>query len=576
VAVTNASDRPVSVSLNVGRVDKTLDLSSRETRILRRADLILADRDDGTPTLIRLQHNGNPGDVLAVGGVTDKKTGYSSTLNFTDPDNSMSSELAGAEFRFGDASPKDNLPTGTRFRAPLVLANVGASPANAVVTVDYTVGGKTNNVEIGDVSLSAGEVKQIDLADRLASLGVAGPVDAAGVQIDYDAPPGSVIGRLTSVDSTGRYSFDVPIKDPNGDMYRSSGSYPWRIDGSYASRLYLKNVTSRSLYGMVLLRFDGGQYTLPRVHFDPYQTMAMDLRALIGDRRSKKDLDGHSLPSNLTSGKVLWFEEEGYSLIGRLEIYDASRGMASTFSCYYPCTCNPDWNSPNGDTYNFASSYTIPLGGATTIGTDQTRYDCNNSNLGTFNVTSSSTYSSGNSSIVSVSGSQLTGNAIGSTSITATTSTEYPNPPNCPVAAQANPGSNATVAAYAQITSTAVNPTTINHSTLPTQATVTVQIYHQDTTSLASATVSLQVGTGSSSPSGINVTYDPATQEVDLAGLPPGNVSKTVTVSSPSAAGTVTIQASLASPQSDPAGELTIKDPSPVTAGQATLTTTTN
>jgi hypothetical protein len=200
-----------------------------------------------------------------------------------------------------------------------VPGRVHRSPTRAVISVDYTAKGIPQHVHIDQVMLKPGEVRSMDLAERLSGIGSNGPIDDAGVDISYNGAPGSVLAKLTSVDQSGDYSFDMPIKDPlSGAPYRVSGSYPWRLDSGYTTVLHLKNTLAKDVYAGVQFRFNGGQYTPARVHLAPFQTVALDLAEIRS--RQKVDLDGNIFPADAVSGRIAWHEEEPGSLIGRAEV----------------------------------------------------------------------------------------------------------------------------------------------------------------------------------------------------------------------------------------------------------------
>jgi len=163
-----------------------------------------------------------------------------------------------------------------------------------------------------------------------------------------------------------------------------------------------------------------------------------------------------------------------------------------------------------------------------------------------------------------------TGMGVGSTTTLVTSEpieVQIPHNTHCFLEQRSVQG-NDNVMAYAQISSTTVAPSTIGpHDS----ATVTVQVFHQDTTGISSPQVTVLIGTYSADPSGLTVTYSPTSRVVSLSGQQ-GKVTATFTVSSPSDMGTVVIQATLSS--ASPAGQITIKDPNPATNARATLSTT--
>ncbi|HEV8131151.1 MAG TPA: hypothetical protein VGQ81_07855, partial [Acidobacteriota bacterium] len=204
VALSNTATKALTVTVSAtqqpGKKARTVTLNSRETRVIDPKDF-LEGKVDSTPALITLEHNGQPGDVIATGFVLNPANGFSSNLNFIDRSTTKSSRLAGAHFRFGAPDPKEGFPPGTKFLAPLVLANAEDSATDARLFVDYTVDSQSRRVEIGKILLGPKEIRQIDLSQELARKGIIGPVKDAGVDISYSGMVGSVIARLVSMDS---------------------------------------------------------------------------------------------------------------------------------------------------------------------------------------------------------------------------------------------------------------------------------------------------------------------------------------------------------------------------------------
>ena len=182
-------------------------------------------------------------------------------------------------------------------------------------------------------------MRQVELSSAMARFATLGPVDDAGVDIEYSGSPGAVIARLTSLDQSGDYAFDVPIKDPLAEMLRVGGSYPWQLDGGFTTFLHLKNTLNQPVFALVQVRYAGGSYNLERLPLAPFQTIAVDLRALRDGQQ--KDIRDSVMPSDVEGGQVVWFEETIGSLIGRAEMRNVAEGVASSFSCADTCPCPP-------------------------------------------------------------------------------------------------------------------------------------------------------------------------------------------------------------------------------------------
>jgi hypothetical protein len=300
LAVTNVAKNRVTFQLTAGWLKKTFALFPRETQLIK----LNEDESLSETTLVKLQHNGLPGDLITTGYVLNLKDGYSSGFAMLDPGINRSRTLAGAHFRAGQPDPSEGFPEDSRFRSPLLLANVSANPVVAHVSVDYTVREKVqmtpinpndadasedkfNTIAVKTLTIAPGDVQRVELSD---ALGGVGQIAEAGVDIAYDAAPGSVIGQLTSVDQSGDYAFEVPVKDPDAMNEMMESIYPWTLENGTATVLHLKNTTNGTVKAAVLIRFAGGTYQPDGFELQPYQTIALDIQKLKDSSRAKRGI----------------------------------------------------------------------------------------------------------------------------------------------------------------------------------------------------------------------------------------------------------------------------------------------
>lgn len=414
LAVTNAAASSITVQLTIGSKKKAISLSPRETQVVdlngewNARETQLGDlngernQDSQHPppaTLIQLQQNGKPGDIVTTGFVLDLKNGYSSSFTMLDPSLTGSSKLAGAHLRFGKPDPREGFPEGTQFSAPLLVANVGSQAVTAHVSVDYTIKGQAHDVAIQDLTIAPETVQQIELAGALAALGVTSPVDDAGVDISYDGAPGTLIGQLTSRDQSGDYSFEMPVKDPAAMTETVGGSYPWTLEGGANTILHLKNTTDTKAFALLQFHFpDGGTYNPDRIQLEPHQTVAIDIQKLKDS--NKTDVRKQVFPSGATHGQLVWLQQALHTLIGRAEQINVQAGIARSFSCGYFCNCPENvyqkWMNP--------SSSDEPIGWSGTPFTPYENYkDCGGTVYGPYLASGSYVFwASDNSSVASV------------------------------------------------------------------------------------------------------------------------------------------------------------------------------
>jgi hypothetical protein len=417
VALTNTGSATFAATVSVGQKQHNIKLDPRETKVINLKEFVGESGNGPSATLLNLTHTGAPGELIATGYTFNNQNGFASNILFTDRATLTSTKLAGAHLRFGSAQAGEGFPTGTVFSAPLVVANISDASSEVRVSVDYTVEAVPRRVELAPFTLAAQGIKQLDLADEMARRGVTGPVENAGVDISYTGAAGAVIGRLTSVDRSGDYSFDVPIKDPLAGMNRVGGSYPWRLDQGYTTVLHLKNTMDKAVYALVQLRYNkGGTYNPERIKLAPFQTVAIDIRKLRDEQ--KPDIRKGRMSKEIASGKVVWAEQEIGSLIGRAEVFNVGIGVADSFSCGDVCTCPPVHDGAHmepssvGSVVGDSGNPFVPM---------QTQRDCIGNVYGPYNMSSSTTsWNSGDASVATVdSGGFVECIGVGSTQVVA-------------------------------------------------------------------------------------------------------------------------------------------------------------
>jgi hypothetical protein len=221
IALTNTTTSPVTATVSAAGHDeqRKVTLGPHETELVEANGFMESVLAHGAPaTLVSIQHDGSPGSVMVTGFAVNDERGFSTNFPFVDRTTLVSTKLAGAHVRAGLPNPGEGFPTGTRFSAPLILANAGAQLTQATVWLDYTMESIPHRIQVGIASLAPGQTRQFELSQALASRGIQGPLDDAGIDVTYTGQPGTVIGRLTSFDQTGDFAFDVPVKDPLAGM----------------------------------------------------------------------------------------------------------------------------------------------------------------------------------------------------------------------------------------------------------------------------------------------------------------------------------------------------------------------
>ena len=364
-------------------------------------------------SLNRLHVNGNtavggvslaysaPGNVAAVGLISKKQTGFSTTMRFIDRTSQKTTILHGASLLIGKPSPDAGFSATTQFTPHVVVRNNTAQSNQITARVRYTISGQPNQINLSPLTLTPNEVRELNLTAAVNAVG-SNIVDDSGIEIEHSGSPGAVMAYAASIDQTGSAVFDVPIKDPKAESFKG-GSYPWNISGGNRSVLHVKNVDApgdgQKREFMAKLYFDGGEYNIALQRMDAGQTVDVDIKKLRDDQ--VKDVLGNVIPLNVTGGQLAWYGRATKGqFIGRLIIYNPVTGISNSFSCVQNCLCNPGFLSGRmrPEIISGFANDSFPLDAI------EVDADCNQANLFDFEIFNP-IYESSNTNVVTISGS---------------------------------------------------------------------------------------------------------------------------------------------------------------------------
>ena len=291
---------------------------------------------------ISLRHDGTPGAIAVAGVITNKQRGFSSTMRFTDVAGQRSTKLHGANVLIGAGNKPPGLPQDVSFAPRAVVRNITDGTLEARAVIRYTTESGAGAIEIDAVRLKSREVRELNLTPIITELGAKKLLNA-GFELEHDGGPGSVIATVVSVDQSGNYVFDVPLKDPRS-VKNVGGNHPWRLDDDNRAIVHIKNidpVTDGSLRELALMiTTAAGKYSFPLQLTEPGQTLAVDIRRLRDEQI--KDNHGNVIPLHVMEGQVEWYGRGPLGqFIGRLVQYNPTTGVSSSLSCETPCDCEP-------------------------------------------------------------------------------------------------------------------------------------------------------------------------------------------------------------------------------------------
>ncbi len=221
IALANTSAEPLNVDIKG-------DVGSRRIHLdpYSGTSVIAAAADHGSSQGVELTSDGKPSALRASGFVIDRSDDVPHLVRFADPGGGASANLFATGLPVSGASGRLALRNNTN--TPLTVSADFLDPdtgATLVSSKPLTLAGN------GSSSLSLALLSQIPPA-----------VTSVSVRINNDGGlPGSLAGNLYATDRAGGMSYEMPLRDM-GPLRRSTGGYPWRIDGDYQTRMSITNV----------------------------------------------------------------------------------------------------------------------------------------------------------------------------------------------------------------------------------------------------------------------------------------------------------------------------------------------
>ena len=364
---------------------------------------------------IRVEFNGQLGDINVAGGLANWTEGYSAVMPFWTTMNSMMASMNRSEsmppaqqtlsnvgVMVGSPDPMMGFPAKTVFTPYIALRNTTAKPITMAITA-YQQSGQAYKAP--PEVLAGYETKDLDTKQLMKNMGVGNVNGTLTFSISYMGQLADLIEAAGSVDQTGTYVFEVPAKAAETSL---SKEVPyWSTGNGNDTMVTVWNSSSTAEDLTLTLHFVGGTgtYVLP-IHLDAYTSSTLDVMQIIMSQQP--DASGNKIPANVTEGGMTLASAKGLSSLITANL-NVGIFNVTTATCYYGCiACN-----------GYYTSWLATTPFNVTVGAQGQEIDCAEMNTGEVDNVGGS-WSSSNTSIASVDGyGNVTGITPGSATLTA-------------------------------------------------------------------------------------------------------------------------------------------------------------
>lgn len=304
--VANTTDRTVPVTVIImGRDGRTLARHSlivqrHATDLRRLVGLSLAPFSQGVGG-VRVEFDGEPGDILAAGGIENRRTGYSADLPFwyrRPWDRELT--FAAPGLLAGAPDPALGFAKGTRFVPFLHLRNTLHEPTTVEVSLRINQSPEPIDLRFTE-SLPPLQAETVDLQAALVRAGFARFNGSLDLSVSFHGGPGAVVLGLGSVDESGDF---VLQSHPHGVEESGGKRIPyWSAEHGDQTMIAVWNHGSAATEFALNVHYEsprGDGYYRHLFALEGGASTILNLGDLIA--RGVPDADGNRIPIDATGG----------------------------------------------------------------------------------------------------------------------------------------------------------------------------------------------------------------------------------------------------------------------------------
>jgi hypothetical protein len=315
LALSNRTDQDTQAGIRLVSANgtltqpRTVKLPTHSTLMFSLDNLTDGLGAEGNVGGVRVDYSGQPGSVIAEGGLLNAKEGYSANIPFVrnTPSQPGIVTLGSAGIMVGKPDPMMRFPAETRFTPYLVLRNTTTKAIDVDLQLNYTPKAAPISRHLAQ-HLAAMETMRLDLPSLLERVGIKDFSGSINVGISYTGQAGDLIMAAGSVDQSGTYVFEVQPQALSSTQ-RKLGSY-WDLDDGSNTMYSLWNPAGTAQDVLVTLYYNGGsgKYRVP-VHLVPQGSITLDINNVV--KANAPDKDGNVFPPNTSEGSAAFESLEG-------------------------------------------------------------------------------------------------------------------------------------------------------------------------------------------------------------------------------------------------------------------------
>jgi hypothetical protein len=253
--------------------------------------------------------------LIAQGYITDAELGQQTDVQFPLPQLQAASALHATGVPIGPPSadsPFAGFKNGN-FTPHLYLRNLLDSEQTITLTVEFPSDEGPRLVSLPPIKLPGFTTQDIRLDSYYNSLPL--PLPYCALRVQYNGPPGSVIGQLSVVNETNAKVNSIRL-DNEGNGYAGSLASYWGFDDDTDFLVFLTNASDEDCRVGFKIEAGGVEYYLTRLKLSPHESKYINLRELRD--KQERDFRGSVLPATVTEGRLMYNRGDNVPMIGRV------------------------------------------------------------------------------------------------------------------------------------------------------------------------------------------------------------------------------------------------------------------